>query len=122
MEKSSKSYVTEESKQKMNLLNRVCPELHEQDVTEEEIMRIKRDVEEKLENNESMLTDLTVVYKFTLTDHFNTFIGNKHLTKLYERFKDNPEKILPLINHHIEDINIYKRILKEISCITFETK
>ena len=85
-------------------------------------MRIKRDVEEKLEDNASMLTDLTVVYKFTLTDHFNTFIGNKHLTKLYERFKDNPEKILPLINNCIENINIYKRILKEISCITFETK
>ena len=64
VEKNSKSCVTEKSKQEMNLLYKVCPELNEQNITEEEIMRLKRDVEEKLENNEKMLSSLTLVYSF----------------------------------------------------------
>ena len=122
VEKSLKSYATEKSKQEMDLLYQVCPELYEQDITEEEIMRIKRDVEEKLKNEESMLKKLTYVYKFTLTDHFNPFYGNDAETKLYEQLKDTPEKIVPLINNANANVNIYKHILKEISHITFETK
>ena len=67
----------------MNLLYQVCPELNEQYITEEEIMQIKRDVEEKLEDNESILKSLTVVY---------SFIGNKHATKIYEQLKDIPNE------------------------------
>lgn len=60
-------------------------------------MRIKRDVEEKLKKEKMML---------------------KNFTSLYEQ--DTSEKIVQKMNQYNNNINIFKRILEEISCITFE--
>ena len=69
-----------------------------------------------------MLKSLTMVCKFLITDHFNSFYGDDFENKIYESMKDTPEKIIQVINNVNANINACERILKEISCITFETK
>ena len=79
----------------MNLLYKVYPQIRGRDFTKEDQNLILEDAESQLEKHKSLSKKMCMIYKLLGSNHFNKFSSNDPLENLlYEKFKDDPEKIL----------------------------
>lgn len=119
-EKQLKLYVSEKSKQGMDLLYKVYPQIKGRDFTKEDKMLIQEDAETQLEKHKSLSKKMCMIYKSLLSNYFNKFNSDDPVENLlYEKFKNNPEKILEEKIKCDKKIAIYEEILKEILAIIF---
>lgn len=119
-EKQLKSYVSEKSKKGMDLLYKVYPQIRGRDFTKEDKILIQEDAETQLEKHKSLSKKMCMIYKSLRSNYFNKFSSNDPVENLlYERFADDPEKILEEKIKCDKKIVIYEEILKNVLEIKF---
>lgn len=120
VEKQLKSYVSEKSKNNMNLIYKVYPQIRGRDFTKEDKFLIQEDAETQLEKHKSLSKKMCMIYKSLRSNYFNKFNSNDPVENLlYEKFADNPEKILEEKIKCDKKIVIYEEILKEVEKLEF---
>ncbi|MGI5841655.1 MAG: DNA polymerase domain-containing protein, partial [Patescibacteria group bacterium] len=120
--KELKSYVSEKSKEGMDLLYKVYPQIRGREFTKEDKILIQEDCETQLEKHKSLSMKMGMIYKYLLTNYFNKLNNNDKIENMiYEKFKNEPDKLLEEKIKCDKKIAIYEEMLREVNGVEFIT-
>ena len=121
MEKQMKKYVAETSKEGMALLYNVYPSIRGRDFTPHDKTSITLDASTQLEKHKALSKKMFDVYKFLVSNYFSNFVSDDPVEmNLFEKFEEEPEKLLKQKLICDKKIAIYEQILKVIKDVKFE--
>ena len=121
IDKQIKKYSSEASKEGMELLYKVYPSIQGRDITIRDKNLIRQDAETQLEKHKSLSKKINNIYKFLMSNYFTKFTSEDPIENtLFDKFENEPEKLLKEKIICDKKIIIYEQIITAINEIKFE--